>query len=80
MHIERKASLEISAAPICKFAASRSLSCTMELNVTPSCLLINSLGHEVFIIESSSQKECCVQSNFIIVPMTFQVISMKNHI
>lgn len=73
LHIERKTSLEIQTAPICKFSASRSLSCTMELNVTPSCLLINGLGYELFIIEPITQKECCVPSNYIMVPMTFQV-------
>lgn len=73
LHIERKTSLEIQTAPICKFSASRSLSCTMELNVTPSCLLINGLGYELFIIEPITQKECRVPSNYIMVPMTFQV-------
>lgn len=73
MNIDRKASLEISATPICKFSASRSLSCAMELNVTPPCLLINSLGFEIFIIEPMSERECCVQSNYIIIPMTITV-------
>lgn len=73
LNIDRKASLEISATPICKFSASRSLSCAMELNFTPPCLLINGLGFDIFIIEPMSEKECCVQSNYIIIPMTITV-------
>lgn len=74
LNIERKTTLEMVATPICKFSAGRSLSCAMELNVMPSYLLINNLGFDIFIVEPTSEKECCVQSNYIIVPMTFPVI------
>lgn len=45
----------------------------MELNITPCCLLINGLGFEVFIIEPQTETECSIPSNYIIVPMAFQV-------
>ncbi|XP_031633200.1 vacuolar protein sorting-associated protein 13B isoform X2 [Contarinia nasturtii] len=70
LNIDRKASHEISSAPICKFSASRSLSCAMELNVIPPCLIINNLGFDIFIVEPTNEKECCVQSNYMTIPMT----------
>lgn len=73
LNIERKAAYGMSANPICKFSASRSLSCAMELNITPPCLWINGLGHDVFIIDSNNEKECRVQSNHI-APMPMMVI------
>lgn len=78
LHIDRKTiPLDVSAGPICKFSASRSLACTMELNIAPSCLLINGFGFEIFIIEPQSEKECSIPSNYIIVPMAFQVDYMQ---
>lgn len=76
MNVNRKSSLEILSPPICKFSAGRSLSCAMELNVTPPCLLINNLGFDVFIVEPTNEKECCVQSNHMSIPITITVVNI----
>lgn len=45
----------------------------MELNVTPTYLLINGLGYELFIVEPTSKKEFSIPSNYVVVPMALQV-------
>lgn len=77
IQLNYKASHGMPTNPICKFSASRSLSCAMELNITPPCLLVNGLGYEIFIVDSTSDRECCVPSNHI-APMPLMVIWIES--
>lgn len=56
-------------APLCKFSASRPLSCTMKMDIIPWCLMINSLGFDIKIIDSKENKECRITSNGVAIPM-----------
>lgn len=64
--------MELSSVPLCKFSVSRPLSCTMKLDIIPWCLLINSLGYDIQIVDTASNATCSVPSNGIATPMSIQ--------
>lgn len=65
--------MNISSAPLCKFSASRTISCAMKLDIIPWCLFINGLGYDIKVVDLSKNQECSIQSNRIAIPMTITV-------
>lgn len=73
MNIDRKVCMDSPSEPLLKFSANRTLSCAMKLDIIPWCLIINSLAHEIIIVDSLSNEECLIQSNSIAIPITIKV-------
>lgn len=64
----RQACAETPSVPLCKFSASRPLSCTMKLDIIPWCLLVNSLGYPIKIVDAANENDCYIPSNGIATP------------
>lgn len=75
--INRKCSVQTSVAPLYKCSASRSLSCALKLEIAPSCLIINSLGFDVTIVNSTNDREFVIQSNHIAIPAAIIGFALK---
>lgn len=70
--IERRHTADISTAPIFKCSASRELSCSMQMDIIPWALFINSLRYEMKIIDANNIEYCTIPQNQIAVPSTIE--------
>lgn len=74
--INRQITNQIWSTPHYKFSASRELSCSMRLEVLPWALIINNLGCEIKLINSTDKNSCLIQPNHIAIPMAIAVIDL----
>lgn len=70
--IERRHTADFPTPPIFKFSASRELSCSMQLDVIPWALFINTLRYEIKIVGANDAEYCAIQPNQIAIPSTIE--------